>query len=766
MSARDISAGSGTGRFRLRLFVAMTAVVALVTGIAVYFVQREMDADLRRNLDRRFESEFDALLAVQEVSNAAVIDRCRTIVRSARIQSAIEDNGIVEDEERDLLYSIADAELQSVLPSPYAAGTAGEALDADMNRMFQARSYRFLNAAGAVIAPTERHAIAGAQEGGEGDAWLRDLAMTKLPEHEELGYLVEKSAAGGAVIHEVVATPIVSSETGQPIAALVLLFKPIELPARLMRNGVRSGIWADGHVDLPSSSAANAREVERMIGGAAGRAEGAMPVELDGAPHLLQFKKLNPGSSFHPGVLVSLFPLAESLAHFQWVRWEIIGAGALLLGGGLLASHFLSGRLSVPVEKLVIVSTTHAEQRDRAEAALDVTNEELHARNVELGNALTELKETQQRVIQQERLRALGQMASGVAHDFNNALVPILGFSELLQLSPGVLADREKAMSYINIISTAAGDAAKVVSRLRQFYRKHEDGESFHTVDVAALVTQSITLTRPRWKDQAQAGGATIRVESDLGSVPAVLGDESELREVLTNLIFNAVDAMPAGGLITVRTRSERGFAMIEVSDTGSGMTEEVRQRCLEPFFSTKGERGTGLGLSMVFGIVERHGGKVDIRSALGTGTTFIVTLALQGAQSGAEAATKNGASVTRNLSVLAVDDEAQVRDFISAALGMDGHRVEVASDGADGLRRFRDGSFDVVVTDKAMPGMTGDQMASAIKLMKPGTPVILLTGFGQFLDKSDLPGIDVLLSKPVGIQTLRAAIASALHPR
>lgn len=321
-------------------------------------------------------------------------------------------------------------------------------------------------------------------------------------------------------------------------------------------------------------------------------------------------------------------------------------------------------------------------------------------------------------------------------------------------------------MSYLNIISTAAGDAAKVVSRLRQFYRKHEDGESFHTVDVAALVTQTITLTRPRWKDQAQAAGATIRVESELGPVPAVLGDESELREVLTNLIFNAVDAMPAGGLITVRTRSEGGSAMIEVSDTGSGMTEEIRQRCLEPFFSTKGERGTGLGLSMVFGIVQRHGGKVDICSALGTGTTFIVTLPLQGEQSGAETSAKNGASVLRNLSVLAVDDEAQVRDFISAALGMDGHRVEVASDGADGLRRFRDGRFDVVVTDKAMPGMSGDQMASAIKLMKPGTPVILLTGFGQFLDKSDLPGIDVLLSKPVGIQALRAALASALHPR
>ena len=757
MSARDIAAGSGTKRFRLRLFVAMTAVVALVTGIAVYFVQREMNADLRRNLDQRFESEFDALLAVQEAHNAAIVDRCRGLVRSPRIHAAIEDDAI------DLLYSIAEGELRTVLPSPYAAGSAGEALDASADAMFQVRSYRFLDAEGAVIPPPERRAMADAQEGGEAGAWLAKLAMKKVHGREELGYLTGKSAAGDLVIHEVVATPIVSSETRQPIAALVLLFQPVPLTQRFMRHGVSSGIWAEGHLDLPACSAANVRKVERIVSEAAVSGESGIPVELDGTPHLLQFRKLNPGSSFQPGLLVSLFPLAESLARFELVRWEIIVAGVLLLGGGLLASHFLSGRLSVPVEKLAIVSVTHAEQRDRAEAALDVTNEELRATNAELGAALTELKETQQRVIQQERLRALGQMASGVAHDFNNALVPILGFSELLQLSPGVLADREKAMSYINMISTAAGDAAKVVSRLRQFYRKQEEGEDFETVDLAKLVTQTITLTRPRWKDQAQAGGATVRVESELEPVPAVLGDESELREVLTNLIFNAVDAMPAGGLITVRTRSEDGSAMIEVADTGSGMTEEVRKRCLEPFFSTKGERGTGLGLSMVFGIVQRHGGKVDIRSKLGGGTTFIVTLPLQGAQHGAEATAKNDASLQRNLSVLVVDDEAQVRDFMSAALGMDGHRVEVATDGAKGLRSFRDGTFDVVITDKAMPGMTGDQMASAMKLMKPGTPVILLTGFGQFLDKSDLPGIDVLLSKPVGLQKLREALASVL---
>ena len=367
-------------------------------------------------------------------------------------------------------------------------------------------------------------------------------------------------------------------------------------------------------------------------------------------------------------------------------------------------------------------------------------------------------------MIQQERLSALGQMASGVAHDFNNALVPILGFSELLQLSPGTLENRELANSYIGMIHTAAGDAAKVVSRLKQFYRKQQEGDLFDAVDVDKLVLQVFTLTRPRWKDQMQAAGVMIEVVPELGDVPPVRGDESALREVLTNLIFNAADAMPTGGKITVRTRRDGNFAIIEVADSGTGMTGEVRKRCLEPFFTTKGERGTGLGLSMVFGIVQRHTGTMDIESELGKGTTFILRLPLQACAVPVPTLTPAASPAPRNLGILVVDDEPQARQFLAAALTGDGHRVELAKDGLDGLRRFRDGTFDVVLTDKAMPGMSGDQMASTMKRMKPGTPVILLTGFGQFLDKADLPSVDVLLSKPIGVEQLREALHSALR--
>ena len=753
MSAIQPAAGGGTVRFRRRLFITMTLVVALVTVSAILLVQRSMESDMRENLDRRFESEFDALLAVQDATGSAVADRCRAVVRSPRIHAAIEDDGI------DLLYSIAADELRTLLPRhPGVTGGAVPALDGQS--MFQVLCFRFLDADGALIPPPASHTDANALVG------LHDFAIRALPEREQVGYITEVSGSDVGRVHEVVVTPIISSQTARPIAALVVVFKPLELPARLLRNGVKSGIWVKGHLQLPSCPPADLQRIESQITAASlgmQRTEGAMNTQFAGSPYLLHFRQMNPGTHFQPGVLASLFPLAESMARQDGMRWQIIIAGTLLLIAGLAASHWLSARLSVPVEKLVIASSANAAQLDRTEAALEIRNRELHTRNKELQCALADLKDAQQRVIQQERLTALGQMASGVAHDFNNALVPILGFSELLQISPNALDDRERAKSYISMIHTAAGDAANVVSRLRQFYRKQQEGDLFDAVDAGKLVTQVITLTQPKWKGQMQAAGVMIDIVKELGDVPPVRGDESALREVLTNLIFNAVDAMPMGGKITMRTRRDGNFALIEVADSGTGMTEEVRKRCLEPFFTTKGERGTGLGLSMVFGIIQRHTGTVEIESEVGKGTTFILRLPLQRMNDTVTAAAADAGEALRSLGILVVDDEPQVREFISAALTGDGHRVETANDGADGLRRFRDGTFDVVLTDKAMPGMNGDQMASAIKMMKPRTPVILLTGFGQFLDKADLPSIDILLSKPIGIEKLREALSSAL---
>ncbi|RME45577.1 MAG: hypothetical protein D6795_16445, partial [Deltaproteobacteria bacterium] len=234
---------------------------------------------------------------------------------------------------------------------------------------------------------------------------------------------------------------------------------------------------------------------------------------------------------------------------------------------------------------------------------------ELERANERLAHALAELREIQARVIQQERLSALGEMASGIAHDFNNTLTPILGYSELLVNFPDTLADREKTMNSLRLIHTAAKDAGEVVHRLRQFYRKNPEEEKLTMLDLNELLRAVISLTQPKWQEETHSRGIEIRVESIFAPLPPILGNSGELREAFVNLILNAVDAMPAGGGLTLRTRQEGERVLVEIQDEGTGMRPEVRQRCFDPFFTTKGEEGTGLGLSVVHGVVTRHGG-------------------------------------------------------------------------------------------------------------------------------------------------------------
>jgi len=246
---------------------------------------------------------------------------------------------------------------------------------------------------------------------------------------------------------------------------------------------------------------------------------------------------------------------------------------------------------------------------------------------IDIKKALEKQKAAQQQVIQQERLRALEQMASGIVHDVNNVLTPILAYSEFLLMAPENLDDKKEVMNCLTLMNMAAKDASNIVSRLREFYRHRNEGEIFSPVNLNQLVEQAIELTRPNWEDQALASNITIKISKDLQEVPLISGDKTELREVLTNLILNAVDAMSTSGTITIRTRYDDGHVVLEISDTGIGMTEEVRQRCFERFFSTKGEHGTGLGLSIVDGIIRRREGTIEIESAPGKGTTFTIRL-------------------------------------------------------------------------------------------------------------------------------------------
>jgi len=374
-----------------------------------------------------------------------------------------------------------------------------------------------------------------------------------------------------------------------------------------------------------------------------------------------------------------------------------------------------------------------------------------------------ELKETQQQIIQQERLRALGQMASGIAHDFNNALAPIVGYSDLMLMAPKLLDDKEQVKRYLELINTTATDAASVVSRLREFYRQCEQDEVFQSVDLNQTVKQTIELTKPMWRDQALANGITINMLTDFMGIPPVNGNASSLREILTNLIINAVDAINENGTIVLRTYSEGKEVVLEVTDTGCGMTEEVKKRCLEPFFTTKTGKGTGLGLSIVYGIIGRHKGSIDIDSKPGEGTTFIIRLPAWEQQ--AEDAEREVEHLIRSIHVLVVDDEQKIRDVVAAYLAADGHTFQVAANGREGLSKFNAGMFDLVITDRAMPDVSGTQLAAAIKKIAPNKPIIMLTGFGGLMKEvGDMPaGVDCLVGKPVTLSDFREALAKVV---
>lgn len=387
-----------------------------------------------------------------------------------------------------------------------------------------------------------------------------------------------------------------------------------------------------------------------------------------------------------------------------------------------------------------------------------------------LQRAYEDLHQTQQAILQQERLRALGQMASGIAHDINNAISPISLYTDLLLEEKHELS--EAITEYLEVIRHAVKDVTHTVSRMREFYRQREPALALSPVDANQVVRQVVDLTRARWSDIPQQRGIVVDMVTELApDLPAMLGVESEVREALINLVFNAVDAMPGGGAVTLRTsiaraeRHEMAQVRIEVQDTGVGMDEDTARRCMEPFFTTKGERGTGLGLAMVYGIVQRHGADIDIISAPGEGTTMCLSFPHANASAPALAAELEPARPPR-LRVLVIDDDPLLTKSLRDTLEKDGHIVTTASGGQAGIDAFRlayrgANAFAVVITDLGMPYVDGRQVAQSVKTMCHAMPVILLTGWGQRLAaEGDIPPhVDRVLSKPPKLRELRKAL-------
>ncbi len=366
-----------------------------------------------------------------------------------------------------------------------------------------------------------------------------------------------------------------------------------------------------------------------------------------------------------------------------------------------------------------------------------------------LQQAYDDLRQTQHTVMQQERLRALGQMASGIAHDINNAISPVMLYTEALHQT-GARSTSDRVTGYLKIIRQAIEDVAATVARtaVNSTHRAHARAWlQLVPVSLNRTIGQVAALTQARWRDLPQQHGIAIEWRQELApDVPDIMGAEGEIRDALTNLIFNAVDAMPEGGAITLRTRfspAEPGAAArparveLEVSDTGLGMDDETRRRCIEPFYTTKGERGTGLGLPMVYGMVQRHSAELEIDSEPGRGTTVRLIFSGAGFGSAADDESQRSIALPRRLHLLLLDDDPLLVKSVRDVLEGDGHLVVTADGGSSGIDAFRrelsgGSAFDLVITDLGMPYVDGRQVAAAVKAVSPDTPVVLLTGWGR----------------------------------
>jgi PAS domain S-box-containing protein len=470
---------------------------------------------------------------------------------------------------------------------------------------------------------------------------------------------------------------------------------------------------------------------------------------------------------YEPDVSESLYPLPQRLAGngFRSIVIAPLVVESHVFGVLLVARRLAQGFSSGDCEflgQLTEHTALAAQQADTYGA---------------LQRAYEDLRQTQQAVMQQERLRVLGQMASGIAHDINNAISPIMIYTDvLLDKEPGL---SPRAREFLQTIQQAISDVAETVSRMKEFYREREPQLQLAPVQLNLLARQVLDLTRARWSDMALRRGAVIEVSAVLADdLPNVMGVESEIREALTNLVLNAVDALPQGGKITLCTRVAESVSnspvearlrrvYLEVIDTGLGMDESTRERCLEPFFTTKGEQGTGLGLAMVYGTAQRHGAEVEIESTLGRGTTMRLSFPLPRSNLSAVIQPQAVPARTAHLRILLVDDDPVLLKSLRDALEGDGHTVTAANGGQAGIDAFaaardKDQEFAIVITDLGMPYIDGRKVAAAVKTASPQTPVILLTGWGQRLSiEGDVPPhVDRIMSKPPKMAQLRITLA------
>lgn len=446
--------------------------------------------------------------------------------------------------------------------------------------------------------------------------------------------------------------------------------------------------------------------------------------------------------------------------HYLWTSITYFAGASAAAVIAKLIQQFGFYALVITIPIIAIVFFTYRTYLKNIEAS--VAQAEQAERHVaELSHYIAEQERIREQFSQIEKLSALGELASGVAHDFNNTLAGILGRAQLIQRTN----DPEKISRGLNIIIKTAEDGAKTVKRIQDFARQRRDHD-FEPVSIDQILLDVSEITRPRWKDRAEAANVQISLDLQIRSKARVMGDESELREVLVNMVFNAVDAMPDGGQLTLGAFDIDNSVVIMIADTGSGMPTEVKSRIFDPFFTTKGKAGMGLGLAVSFGIIRRHEGSVQVDSEVGVGTKFMISLPkaevteeanISEAELAKPQATASlSTNITRTFSenqpkILVVDDEEPVRELLRDLLEHEGCRVYMAPGSREALGLFDVHQFDGMFTDVGMPGMSGWELSHAIRQRNQQIPIAVVTGWGEAVgsEVQKEAGVDWVIAKP-----------------
>jgi signal transduction histidine kinase len=580
---------SGIAGFRVKVLVAMMLVVSAVAAAGLLLAQRDVARSVRREFELEFHGELAALHAVEDVRNAALAERCRALARRPRIHAALEDGAL------DLLYPSARDEMQDVT----AVGEAPE--DEAGAYALHARFYRFLDMKGRVIPPP-----AAADVGGLGPAEESQLALSALPSQPQTGYLPRDAGSGGT--DEVIAMPIVSSESGEVISAIVLGFRAPGLEGSRGNTGIESGIWLRGALDLPSRPDPVRRELGAQVSRAASAGEpgGSMEVAAAGAPYLLFYKLLNPGSSFPPAYEVSIYPLDASVARQRRLLWQFAGAAGLLMLGAYGASGFLSARLSRPVERLAVDSQENSAQRRRAEAALVSTGREL---------------------------QRSARFSADASHQLKTPVTVLrAGLEELLageHLSPPA---REEVSSLVHQTFRLASVIEDLLLLSRMDGGRLEI--QFGRVDLALLIET--------WLDDhgAHPDQLGLKVDTEVAHPLWIAGEQRYASLILQNLLENARKYNRPGGRIWISARAEGQWALVTIGNSGRPIPASAQEHVFERFHrGDMGENvpGHGIGLNLARELARLHGGEISLASSGGDWTEFEVRfrLAQDGGQNG-----------------------------------------------------------------------------------------------------------------------------------